>query len=114
VGWGDRIAAVLPELAGMLPQPLLTLERLRIVKRDGVMVNRPQHIPRTDKEGRALFQKIMIFTSRTGGTQFVLCEKSELLQESGNSPKQVVTEEGSIVWVCSFFRVDILMAPSIV
>ena len=63
VGSGDRIAAVLPELDGMLPQPLLTLERLRIIKRDGVMVNRPQHIPRTDEQGRALFQKIMIFTS---------------------------------------------------
>jgi PII-like signaling protein len=63
VGSGDRIAAVLPELDGMLPQPLLTLERLRIVKRDGVMVNRPPHVPRTDRQGRALFQKIMIFTS---------------------------------------------------
>ena len=63
VGSGDRIAAVLPELDRMLRQPLLTLERLRICKRDGRLVNRMQSLPVTDVQGRPLFQKVMIFTS---------------------------------------------------
>ncbi|WP_395726397.1 DUF190 domain-containing protein [Nakamurella sp.] len=63
VGSGDRIAAVLPELDRMLGQPLLTLERLRICKRDGQLRGRMQMLPATDGQGRPLFQKIMIFTS---------------------------------------------------
>ena len=35
VGSGARIARVLPELGALLRQPLLTLERVRICKRDG-------------------------------------------------------------------------------
>lgn len=63
VGTGDRIGAVLPELDRLLRQPLLTLERLRICKRDGTMLGRMQYLPATDSRGRPLFQKIMIFTS---------------------------------------------------
>lgn len=63
VGSGDRIGAVLPELDRMLQRPLLTLERLRICKRDGQMRGRMQYLPATDGQGRTLFQKIMIFTS---------------------------------------------------
>lgn len=63
VGTGERIAAILPELDRMLRQPLLTLERLRICKRDGRMLGRMQFLPAADSHGRPLFQKIMIFTS---------------------------------------------------
>ena len=35
VGSGERIGSVLPELGGLLQRPLLTLERVRICKRDG-------------------------------------------------------------------------------
>jgi PII-like signaling protein len=41
VGSGDRIARVLPELGALLRQPLLTLERVRICKRDGELVCHP-------------------------------------------------------------------------
>ncbi len=41
VGSGTRIAHVLPELGGLLRQPLLTLERVRICKRDGELLCRP-------------------------------------------------------------------------
>jgi PII-like signaling protein len=41
VGSGARISRVLPELGGLLRQPLLTLERVRICKRDGEMLCRP-------------------------------------------------------------------------
>jgi PII-like signaling protein len=63
VGTAERIAAVIPELDRLLRQPLLTLERLRICKRDGTMLDRMQFLPATDGHGRPLFQKIMIFTS---------------------------------------------------
>jgi PII-like signaling protein len=41
VGSGERIARVLPELGALLRQPLLTLERVRICKRDGELLCRP-------------------------------------------------------------------------
>ena len=63
VGRGDRIGAVLPELDRMLGQPLVTLERLRICKRDGTMLGPMQFLPAADGRGRPLFQKVMVFTS---------------------------------------------------
>ncbi|HEY5882357.1 MAG TPA: DUF190 domain-containing protein [Nakamurella sp.] len=63
VGPGDRVAAVLPELDRLLAHPLMTLERVRICRRDGQLIDRPQQLPATDQQGRALFQKLMIFTS---------------------------------------------------
>ena len=38
VGAGDRIAGVLPELGGLLSRPLVTLERVRVCKRDGQLI----------------------------------------------------------------------------
>ena len=64
VGAGQQIAAVLPELDGMLVRPLLTLERVRICKRDGDAAQ-PAAAPARPRTSRAwpLWQKIMIFTS---------------------------------------------------
>lgn len=63
VGAGPQITAVLPELDTLLNRPLITLERVRICKRDGVLVNPPQPLPRADDQGLALWQKLSIFTS---------------------------------------------------
>lgn len=63
VGRGDRIAAVLPELDRLLTRPLLTLERLRVAKRDGRTIDPVPVLPVADDQGRALFQKIMVLTS---------------------------------------------------
>jgi PII-like signaling protein len=41
VGDGARIAAVLTELTGLLARPVLTLERVRICKRDGELLGPP-------------------------------------------------------------------------
>jgi PII-like signaling protein len=41
VGDGARVAAALPELSALLPRPLLTLERVRICKRDGEVLAPP-------------------------------------------------------------------------
>ena len=42
VGSGDRIGMVLPELAGLLRHPLMTLEQVRICKRYGHLINVPE------------------------------------------------------------------------
>ncbi len=63
VGSGDRIGRVLPELGGLLRDPLLTLERIRVCKRDGQLLASPQPLPGADEHGLALWQKLMVFTS---------------------------------------------------
>lgn len=62
VGEGPRISAVLPELGQLLHQPLLTLERVRVCKRDGRRVAEPRHLPETDDAGLGIWQKLMIYT----------------------------------------------------
>lgn len=68
VGAGDRIAAVLPELGGLLHEPLITLERVRVCKRDGELISEPHELPRNDEHGLAMWQKLMIYTSNTATT----------------------------------------------
>jgi PII-like signaling protein len=63
VGPGERISRVLPELGGLLRRPLLTLERVRVCKRDGHLLEAPHALPGTDEHGLALWQKLMIYTS---------------------------------------------------
>ena len=67
VGSGTRIARVLPELGGLLRQPLLTLERVRICKRDGELLCPPptagESPPPVDPTGMPLARKLMVYTS---------------------------------------------------
>jgi PII-like signaling protein len=63
VGDGPRIARVLPELGGLLRRPLLTLERLRVCKRDGVLLAEPQRLPAVDERGAPVWQKLMVCCS---------------------------------------------------
>ncbi|HET8755954.1 MAG TPA: DUF190 domain-containing protein [Solirubrobacteraceae bacterium] len=63
VGDGEPIAGVLPELAGLLHRPLLTLERITVCKRDGELLARPAELPDTDDAGLRLWQKLMIYSS---------------------------------------------------
>jgi PII-like signaling protein len=65
VGAGDQIAQVLPELGGLLHEPLLTLERVRVCKRDGELLARPHELPGTDEHGLAMWQKLMVYTSQS-------------------------------------------------
>lgn len=68
VGSGERIAQVLPELGALLYRPLLTLERVRICKRDGQLLSPPaspggpeeSDVPET---GMPLWHKLMVYTS---------------------------------------------------
>jgi PII-like signaling protein len=63
IGTGDRVADAVGELKAMLRQPLLTIERVQLCKRDGQLVARPTALPATDDQDRALWQKLMVYTS---------------------------------------------------
>jgi PII-like signaling protein len=63
VGAGARVADALPELERMLHDPLLTVERVQLCKRDGQLLARPAAVPAIDGAGRALWQKLMVYTS---------------------------------------------------
>ncbi|MEA2194637.1 MAG: hypothetical protein QOG42_1071 [Solirubrobacteraceae bacterium] len=61
VGDGARIQAALPELGAMLTRPLITLERVRVCKRDGERLAEPRDLPATDASGRQIWQKLMVY-----------------------------------------------------
>jgi len=65
VGLGARIARVLPELGGLLRRPLLTLEQVRICKRDGEQLCAPSELPGTGEHDMPLWHKLMIYTSES-------------------------------------------------
>jgi PII-like signaling protein len=65
VGSGERIASVLPELGRLLRDPLLTLERVRVCKRDGELLATPHELPGLDEHGLAMWQKLMVYTSQS-------------------------------------------------
>jgi PII-like signaling protein len=61
VGEGHRIAEVLPRLGALLSRPLVTLERIRVCKRDGIKLAEPSELPRTDPSGLGVWQKLMVY-----------------------------------------------------
>jgi len=63
IGTGDQAVEAIHQLQGMLRQPLVTLERVQLCKRDGQLVTRPAALPAADDHGRALWQKLMVYTS---------------------------------------------------
>jgi PII-like signaling protein len=63
LGSAPNVSAAATELASVLPNPLLTIERVRICKRDGELLARPQELPPTDEQGRTLWQKLMVHTA---------------------------------------------------
>lgn len=63
VGSGARIARVLPELGGLLREPVLSLERVLVCKRDGQLLGSPGDLAAADEQGQALWHKLMVYTS---------------------------------------------------
>jgi PII-like signaling protein len=61
VGAGEVIARVLPELGGLLERPLVTLERIRVCKRDGRRLADPHPLPTDALEGLGIWHKLMIY-----------------------------------------------------
>jgi PII-like signaling protein len=67
VGAGQTIAALLPDLGAMLARPLMTLERVRVCKRDGERLAEPRHLPETDTSGLGVWQKLMVYAGESAG-----------------------------------------------
>lgn len=70
VGAGDAIAAALPQIGALLQQPIATLERIRVCKRDGARLAEPPQLPGHDPSGLGVWQKLMVYAgeqSRHGG-----------------------------------------------
>jgi PII-like signaling protein len=63
VGDGRAIEASVASLKGLLREPLMTLERVRVCKRDGRLISVPHELPARDEHGRPLWQKLMIYSS---------------------------------------------------
>jgi PII-like signaling protein len=59
IGAGDRIAETLPELARMVPNATMTLERVRVIKRDGRRLGELPDVG-TDEAGNQLWLKLML------------------------------------------------------
>lgn len=65
VGSGQLIGRVLPELGGLLQEPMITLERVRVCKRDGALLEPPHALPKADHRGLPLWQKLSVYTSES-------------------------------------------------
>ncbi len=61
VGEGTTIARALSELSGMLGEPAIALERVRVCKRDGRLLAEPLRPPATDAGGLAYWQKLVVY-----------------------------------------------------
>jgi PII-like signaling protein len=70
VGDGERIAEALPGVGALLSRPLMTLERVRVLKRDGERLAEPPSLPASDPSGLAVWLKLMVYAgeqARVGG-----------------------------------------------
>ena len=86
IGENDRIVGLLPELAGRLARPLVTLERVRVCKRDGVSLAEPPVLPDADAAGLGIWQKLMVHSgeqARTGEGQPLHHELIRALRAAG-------------------------------
>jgi PII-like signaling protein len=69
VGSAEKIRRVLPELGALVRRPLLTLERVRVCKRDGKLLCPPHTLSGRGESsdrgesGMPLWQKLMVYTS---------------------------------------------------
>jgi PII-like signaling protein len=60
VGARSALARALPELARMLERPTMTLERVQVCKRDGLLLGSPLQPP-AQKGGLAYWQKLVVY-----------------------------------------------------
>ena len=63
VGESVAIARTLGEIAEMLKHPAMTLERVRVCKRDGVLLAEPPRTLDADATGLAYWQKLVVYAS---------------------------------------------------
>jgi PII-like signaling protein len=63
VGAGEIVNAALAGLDDLVASPIATLERIRVCKRDGVLLAQPRHLPEQDDAGLGVWQKLMLYAS---------------------------------------------------
>ncbi len=85
VGPGAQIVELLGELCTLVPEPLFTLERARVCKRDGRLIAAPHELPGADARGLGIWQKLMVFTSQsaTHGRHSIALEIVRRLRAAG-------------------------------
>jgi len=87
VGGGDAVADALAELGGILDDPLATLERVRVLKRDGIVLAEPRQSGGVDEHGLAIWQKLTVVAgeqARHGG-HLLYAQLVRRLREAGAS-----------------------------
>ena len=63
VGSQEQVRRVIPDVSGLLRHPLLTLEPVRVCKRDGLLLGVPDRSSGTAELGLPLWQKLTVYTS---------------------------------------------------
>jgi PII-like signaling protein len=63
IGAGEAVAQALRVLDEFLADPIVTLERVRVCKRDGRLLADPLHLPEQDDAGLRVWQKLMVYAS---------------------------------------------------
>jgi PII-like signaling protein len=61
IGDAEPIAAALADLRALLDEPLFTLERVLVCKRDGVRLAEPEPVAASDPSGLGVWQKLMVY-----------------------------------------------------
>ena len=61
IGAGKSIGPVLPEIGDLLRDPRITLQRVRVCKRDGELISEPDTPPPYDTDGLPLWQKLAVY-----------------------------------------------------
>lgn len=61
VGTGDTVNAALDGIGALVDDPIATLERIRVCKRDGQLLAEPRHLPKQDEAGLGVWQKLMVY-----------------------------------------------------
>jgi PII-like signaling protein len=62
VGSRESVAAAIPGIDAIFHDPIMTVEQVRLCKRDGERLTEPRHMPETDESGLPIWQKLMVHT----------------------------------------------------
>lgn len=65
VGWAQQATRAVADIEAVIPNLLMTTERVQLCKRKGELFQRPRDLPRVDAQGRPLWQKLMVHTTES-------------------------------------------------
>ena len=76
-----------PGSIALLTDPLVTLERVRVCKRDGTTFAEPRHLPEQDDAGLGIWQKLAVYAGEQArhGDHPLYVELIRRLREAGAS-----------------------------